>query len=200
MCTHAHARTCTYTKPPVVPVWLPAATSVAPFAWLVTMITLARRWHTGYPRLICTAQHSEFRLTPGTHLAAIIYLPLLSPHITVTLPLYAMTSKICSIVPMRSFFFSNAMMREASKTFLCLSRWLEKFSFLFVFLPSCCLLSACVSNREHAHSQIHQSEELKRKRTKKSKQRKQSFLSELHQTLCHIQQTLTIVEAPKTEH
>lgn len=25
------------------------------------------------------------------------------------------------------------------------------------FLPSCCLLSACVSNREHAPSQIHQS-------------------------------------------
>lgn len=144
MYTHAHARTCTYTKPPVVPVWLPAATSVAPFAWLVTMITLARRWHTGYPRLICTAQHSEFRLTPGTHLAAIIYLPLLSPHITVTLPLYAMTNKICSIVQMRSFFFSNAMMHEASKTFLRLSRWLEKFSFLFFSCQAVvCWLHAC---------------------------------------------------------
>lgn len=44
------------------------------------------------------------------------------------------------------------------------------------FLPSCCLLSACVSNREHAPSQIHQSKEIK-KNKKKTRQRKQSFLS-----------------------
>lgn len=113
-----------------------------------------------------------FRLTPGTHLAAIIYLPLLSPHITVTLPSYALTNKVCPIVRMRSFFFSNAMMHPKPFS-LCPADW-KSLSFLF-FLPSCFLLSACVSNREHAHSQIQQCEELTKEQEIKTRETKLSF-------------------------
>lgn len=76
-------------------------------------------------------------LTWGTHLAAIIYLPLLSPHITVTLPLYAMTNKICPIVQIYSVYFFLTW--GCTKLHISVRPADWKISPPSFFLPSCCV-------------------------------------------------------------
>lgn len=100
---------------------------------------------------------------------------LLSPNITVTLPLYAMSNKIRSIVQMHSFLSDD----EASKPWwlhfsVCPADW-KSFPPFFYCQAVVCWVHACRTGNMLPVKYI-RARNFK-KRRKKTKQRKQSFLS-----------------------